>query len=428
MSDFQTHLETAEPYKEGIISGEISIHEMKEHLGDVSFYAARKVVNHIRDEAEAMSEDVIYFEGDFDANALMEATGLPEDEFVIKRGVANKVETPTGPRTQIKVEFYRKNAEARLFDPIQPVVIKSTRRYSPPVPVGDDERKILFFGDSQNSFISDDRGNHEAVHDRRALDLMVQIAKKERPTEIVILGDMLDLTDWSDKYVCSPEMQQETQRSLVEMRHFLERIRNAAPKANIVYLEGNHEVRLKTAIIKNTGAAYGLKRVTELDGYPTLSIPSLLQLDDLDIEWIGAYPDGEHWVTDNVRFVHGSMASSTVGGTAAKYAKESIVTTIFGHIHRQELVSITSRDRLGNYIRQAFSAGTLARIDAPVVAGATNQTNWQQGAGLLYVSPVTQIVPILIKEGTCLVNNNVYVAESHDKLRENLINDTNYTF
>lgn len=73
------------------------------------------------------------------------------------------------------------------------------------------------------------------------------------------------------------------------------------------------------------------------------------------------------------------------------------VSTIFGHIHRQEIQSKTTFDRNGDIKNMAISPGCLCRIDGtvPSVKGGqgddgrpvTQYENWQQGISVVTYKP-----------------------------------------
>jgi hypothetical protein len=145
-------------------------------------------------------------------------------------------------------------------------------------------------------------------------------------------------------------------------------------------------------ILSNSAAAWGLKRAN-MDMLPVMSIPYLLRLDEIDVEYIDAYPAGAYWINRNLRAIHGHKVRSG-GSTAAAYTNDTPhISTVFGHIHRQEVQSKTVYDRDGSIRSRAISPGCLCRVDGavPSVNGSTHVDgtpakfweNWQQGIAVI---------------------------------------------
>lgn len=218
------------------------------------------------------------------------------------------------------------------------------------------------------------------MHDEKALNVIRAISKKYFFSHIIFLGDVLDFAEWSDRWPTPNEQRDTTQKSLVEMSAFITDIRVNNLNSKMIYLEGNHEKRMRQLLIKLVPAAYGLKAVENIDGFPAMSIPGLLGLDKLDVEWIESYPSGEYWVDETLRIIHGTVARKS-GLTAGHYVNEYEYSTVFGHIHRRELASRTLwRAGKPTFIFSA-SPGCLCKIEnSSIVPAVKNRNNWQQGA------------------------------------------------
>jgi len=139
-------------------------------------------------------------------------------------------------------------------------------------------------------------------------------------------------------------------------------------------------------------SAFGIRKANAPETWPVLSVPYLLRLDELGVEYIGGYPAGIYWLNDRLACIHGSKVRSS-GSTAALVVDDERVSTIFGHVHRIELAYKTRRVRAGARTSLAASPGTLARIDGavPSTKGSTDPLgrpvpaveNWQQGVGVV---------------------------------------------
>jgi len=329
------------------------------------------------------------------------------------------------PLWQVKANLVKIVADEQRFPAVQPVSIHPAP-VKIPKPTRRKMKTCMVVPDSQNGYRRDfETGFLDPMHDRLAWDLIIQMAAESKPDVIVILGDMLDLADWSDKYVAGPDMYYTTQPTIIELSWWLSQLRAASPSAEIVYLEGNHEQRMDRAILKHIPSAYGLKSAN--GDQVALSVPTLLDLDRLNIKYIDGYPDCEYWLTDNVKFTHGTVVRQGGGKTSSEVIKKSQVTQGFGHIHRLELSGKTVHDRGGSRCVYAFSPGTICRLDG-VVPGFKKLNDWQQGAAFVhYMDDASEhrveLVPI--NEGRAIWRG--VLMSGHDRLDE-LIEDTGEWF
>lgn len=232
----------------------------------------------------------------------------------------------------------------------------------------------------------------ESFHDEKAMDVALQIiswiADADRVDGVINLGDFLDLPTYG-RFEQEAAFAGTTQKAFDRGHLFLQQQRAAAGEnAEIVLIEGNHDRRLEKFITTNAAAAWGLKRANA-DELPVMSIPYLLRLDEIKVEYIDAYPAGAYWLSKTLRAVHGNKARSN-GSTAAAYTNaDPHISTIFGHAHRLEIQSRTIFDRDGAIKSVAVSPGCLCRVDGavPSVNGSTGldgkhkeyYENWQQG-------------------------------------------------
>lgn len=242
--------------------------------------------------------------------------------------------------------------------------------------------EILVIPDIHAGYIRKD-GIEIPMHDEQALNIIRSISKRYFFSHIVLLGDVLDFAEWTDHFPTPNEQRDTTQKALIDMSAFIAQLRADNGDANIVYIEGNHEKRMRSILLKLVPAAYGLKAVGDLEGFPAMSIPGLLGLKELNVSWIGDYPSGEYWVDDTLRFIHSSIARKS-GLTAAHFVNTNEVSTVFGHTHRIEMASRTTWRAGKPHSIFAASPGYLGRLDDSSIIPATkDRNNWQQGAMVL---------------------------------------------
>jgi hypothetical protein len=238
----------------------------------------------------------------------------------------------------------------------------------------------------------------DPFHDEAAMDVALQIVsfleETDRIDYVINLGDFLDLPS-QGRFDQEASFSGTTQKAIDRGHLFLQQQRAAAgPDAHIVLIEGNHDRRMEKFILSNSAAAWGLKRAN-MDELPVMSLPYLLRLDEIGVEYIDAYPAGAFWLTPTIRAVHGNKARSN-GSTAAAYTNaDPHISTIFGHAHRLEIQSRTVFNRDGAIHSVAVSPGCLCRVDGavPSVNGSTHTDgtpakyfeNWQQGVCVVTV-------------------------------------------
>lgn len=283
-----------------------------------------------------------------------------------------------------------------VIQPAKPTVIKPSLRKKAPALVGG-WKKAVILPDPQIGFrwVNDELN---PFHDDRAMDVALQVlavVQHESGVDKVInLGDYLDLPTHG-RFVQEPAFALTTQHALDRGHEFLAQQRATAPYADLVLIEGNHDKRMNLAQMAtaNAAASFGLRRANVPDSWPVMSVPYLLRLDELNVEFIDAYPAGQYWINDKVRCIHGDKVRSG-GSSAAMYVKDYPgISTIFGHCHRIEKHHQTKLDRHNPVRTFAASPGCLCRIDGAVPSynsgvhsdgtPAVRWEDWQQGMGIL---------------------------------------------
>lgn len=251
-------------------------------------------------------------------------------------------------------------------------------------------------------------------HDRRVLDLALQIAQTEQIDHISFGGDCLDLSEWSTKFMPEPEFFWTTQPALLEWAWWLSQFRLAQPGAEIKELEGNHDIRMPNLIATNMRQAYKLRAVDELQLPPALSVPRLLALHALNIEYIDNYPDNGYWLNQNVFITHGDVVRGNPGDTAKAIVNKQAFTTVFGHIHRRESVTRRMKTHDADLIYTAFCPGAACHIDGRV-PGSSSKDQWQNGIAVIeYTEDSENIIPIAIKNGAMVYGGMQWQAREHD--------------
>lgn len=260
------------------------------------------------------------------------------------------------------------------------------------IPAESGWKTAVVLPDPQIGFRHYEDGSTDTFHSVEAIEVALQITShvqaKRGVDTIINLGDFLDLPG-QGKFIGEPSFAQTTQASVNYGHEFLARQRATAPDAEIVLIEGNHDKRLTFNIQLNAGASFGLKRANMPGSWPVMSLPHLLRLDELQVEYIDAWPNGKYWLNKRLFAKHGDKVRSS-SSTANVYVKDNPhVSQIFGHVHRIEMHYRTVADFDGPRRSVAASPGCLCRVDGAVPSygssihadgtPAERWEDWQQG-------------------------------------------------
>ena len=328
------------------------------------------------------------------------------------------------PLFQVKAWLIRKRLNP-IMPIISPVELPAVRIQKPAKPKNGEIRRALIIPDLHIGFA---RRIHTQeltpFHDRRVLDICLQLIKKNRYNKIIFIGDILDLAEWSSKFNPEPEYFFTTQPALLESAFWFQQMREAAPAATMEIYEGNHDKRLADLTALYLKSAYGLRPVDELDLPPTMTIERLLALHKLRIDYVNGYPDNGRWLNNNVMIRHGDVVRNGPGDTAKAIINKTTYTTIFGHIHRRELISRRIATRAGDVIHSAFCPGCACHIDGRV-PGSSSEQQWQQGiAEIQYMDNMESIIPIPIENGAAIYENQLFIGVDNSLKLDTMLNKT----
>ncbi len=373
-------------------------------------------------QTEFIDENTMRIESKLVSNLdeLLESAGVDAEEWVVVNHRVNAWQA-LGKDSEIiqlkQVKAHLERAPSFFVQPVEPV------EPMPRVPRErtSDVRCALIVPDIQAGFrrIEDNKspGGYRWVplHDRKAMNAVLQIAEaySHQIDTVVHLGDHLDLAPWSTRWTSDSSLKYTSNAALRELyAGFLVPLREILPHAHMVYMEGNHEKRIEDALASKLGEASTLRTADTLDGHSLLSIPSLLALDSIDVEYIAPYGK-VWWLYDQIRISHGSVARRGGGNTAAEYLKRATSSAIWGHTHRLEMAQKRLTTPKGIEIITAASPGCLCRSEIGVVPGVLgNPPDWQQGVGLVYESNgkhSMHMIPIV--DGVAIFNGEVFEGE-----------------
>jgi len=282
--------------------------------------------------------------------------------------------------TQVKARLRPKSTKQPLVRPefIPPVVtIRKPKKTG---------MEVMCIPDTHIGYFEEDGCLHP-THNPTAMALIVEAARYFQPKVVIFLGDLLDLPTFST-FLQDPSHRQVCNWALQTAVDFLKAVREACPRAEILFIQGNHEERIAKMTKTFLPELQGLKRPGEDEAL--LSVSYLLRLTEMNIAYIGPY--GEHHFRSGVRYMHGELIGAAGGLTVAKLLKEYAEDTVTGHVHRLEVAFRTWHRNDEIYYTYAMDCGTLARIDGKVPG--PRYPDWQLGFGSIWFGNEPHVFPI----------------------------------
>jgi len=225
---------------------------------------------------------------------------------------------------------------------------------------------------------------HGMMMDVAAVNAMLADVKRLGPDEIVIGGDLLECGGWLAKHqpigfvaLCDYTYQEDVQAAT----RFLDELREAAPRAKIYYLEGNHEDRVERWIVDQVMAS---KRDAAF--LHSLASPSaLLRLKERGISYYRRseiYGEGlpRGWLRlGKMLFTHSLTYSRNAARDAAQKTAGNVT---YFCTHREDTASIVFPS-VG--LVKAFNPGCLCQMQP--VWKHSDPTSWSQGYAVDYIAP-----------------------------------------
>lgn len=291
---------------------------------------------------------------------------------------------------------------------VKPPKYRKIHRAAPRLKPREAEESMIVIPDVHIGYLRSPCGSLKSLHDRRCLDLAVQVIRNKQPDLVAIIGDYLDLAELG-RYEKPMGVMDTLQASLCEGHYWLEQIRRAAPDARIVFFEGNHDARLRRIV---GPFAPALATVNSHGGkYPVLSLPTLLGFDKIrGIDYVGPY--GSHYplwpdVSASHGEIHGRDAVRKALGKASCHV-------VFGHTHKAQVERINRWDATGKRGGMWGSTiGLFAHVDGRLPSGSPDGRDDYHQA-FLQVERTSKGHPlptmIHIEDGHCFHEGKEYVG------------------
>lgn len=195
---------------------------------------------------------------------------------------------------------------------------------------------------------------HMPYEDKVNLDLALTYAKDTKPNNFILLGDVFDLymvstySKGPGRMTFNEEIEYTKQR-LAEIKAMF------TNKTKVIFVEGNHEDRLKRYIQKNAPAFNNLKELT---------VQHLLDTKKLGIKYIDNKERLSQYkpplIISNTVFLHGHEGGSCGGVYPARsmYLKYN-TNMVYGHLHRS---SVFFKKQVDHTYKQVHGIGCMGRL------------------------------------------------------------------
>lgn len=228
---------------------------------------------------------------------------------------------------------------------------------------------------------------HVPFEDKTAVKLVLSYIKREKPEIVILDGDIADFYKIShyDKDPCRLETLQDELDLVVK---FLRELRKASGTAKIIYIQGNHEDRLRR-YLWNIGK--------DISSLRCLKLNQLLEFKELGIQYCEkGYRLGKLYIT------HGGVVRKHSGYSAKAEYDRYGCSGISGHTHRDGKYTI--RHMSGHFAW--WENYCLCDLEPAYIEGIAN---WTQGFSVVTTIGNRQYVEqIPIINGTYIYGGKLY--------------------
>lgn len=253
---------------------------------------------------------------------------------------------------------------------------------------------------------------HYPFADPLALTLTYQVLSQVPLDGILLLGDIVDFAAFSTFLV--PPGLKDVRSDIRSAQGFFQTLRSLFPSPWIVYLEGNHEYRLKR---------YLLQKAEQLWGLEGLTVPNLLNLTHYRIAYLesdeeaplGSEPRYAYLRWGDFILTHGDrLSSSRTVNIARNVSLTTFSSYLIGHFHRFDMFLHTTPQ--GTQV-QAYVVGCLC----PPHVHYSGRYVWQQGIALVHGTKQGIFVELLPyrRQGKmlcCFFRGEVYSVQPNEVL------------
>jgi len=245
---------------------------------------------------------------------------------------------------------------------------------------------------------------HGSMMDRPAVEAFLSDLRRWNPDEIVLNGDIVECGGFLAAHHTLGYVAQTSysyQDDIASANWFLDEVQKAAPKAEIHYLEGNHEDRVERWVVDQT-----MRHQRDSEFLRELIAPNaLLKLEQRGInfyrrsvEYVPGLPPG--WIKlGKIFFVHELSGSKNA-------ARDSVTRTagnvVYAHTHREDSASVVLP---GVGLVKAWNPGCLCQRQP--LWRHSDPTGWSHGYAVQIVAKSGEFLHLNIPiwEGQSLAGN-----------------------
>lgn len=312
---------------------------------------------------------------------LIKLRGLNPDDWVIEAVSLTEWESNSGEGT--KIPLHRMKLTLKRKHPINFILpARIPGKVFKPKPVKK-QKSIpqlgVFVGDHQIQ-------GHKKGYDHNLHTLFCQWLSVNKPDFGMIIGDFVDLQEPS-RHPTQPDVESPVMEGIdagyLVFRDYIESYTDCVWEA----LMGNHDERVKTAVIKHLKWLYGIRRALKPgEDYEesVLNIEYLMRFDELNIKLIkpeGPYTHAQRSYNETLVARHGWITGKNV---AEKSIERLMHSLIFGHTHGMSTNTKTVYYPDGTH-------KTIRSIENPVMCkiqkglGYAVDPNWVNGFTTVFI-------------------------------------------
>lgn len=164
---------------------------------------------------------------------------------------------------------------------------------------------------------------HGIYVDRKAWDITLQIIKDLKPARVVINGDFMDCYSIS-RFDKDPNRGYNLQDEFDQANLLLDELQLVF-KGEIIYVEGNHEARVKKYLWGNA---------PEISSLVSLTVEGRLFLDERKIKYIPSRGRSAYYQLGKIKIGHFDVALQSSGASEKKLVLRYGCTVLQGHHHK----------------------------------------------------------------------------------------------
>lgn len=243
---------------------------------------------------------------------------------------------------------------------------------------------------------------HFPDYNKDALKGVLSFSGDYRPDIVHILGDWVNFT-LAGKFPVvggyDVSIGDEIRGVRELLRNTVKELKETNPNVSVKYYEGNHEQRLGKYLARNADV---LEDLTDEEGETILTVPHLLQLKDMGIEWLGY--DRVHR-EDNVAIEHGNIVRQKSGYTASGMLDKRGRSGYSGHTHRLALITRSQ----GGDIHFWVECGSLCNLNP--TPNYSVEPDWVNGFAFGVYDKKENVMhpqPVLIQNNHFYANGKIY--------------------